>query len=212
MSTRLMDLPPALRVWVRLLLYAAELAASLWLAYDLRFDFLVGPASAQERLVVLSWLVPLQLVLLALFLQFSPLLGYLSTPDLARMCYALGISAALAMGMWSALGAGYASPRGVIMIDLVFSLVGLTGARLALRTLRERLASSSKPGNSIRPHVAVIGAGDAGALLAHQLFLKPGYGLNPVAFFDDDSRKWSSRVHGIQVRGRRSKPCAKLVG
>src|SRR5208282_3786213 len=140
MSTRLMDLPPALRVWVRLLLYAAELAASLWLAYDLRFDFLVGPASAQERLVVLSWLVPLQLVLLALFLQFSPLLGYFSTPDLARMCHALGISAALAMGMWSALGAGYASPRSVIMIDLVFSLVGLTGARLALRTLRERLA------------------------------------------------------------------------
>jgi hypothetical protein len=73
-----MDLPLALRVWVRLLLYAAELAASLWLAYDLRFDFLVGPASAQERLVVLSWLVPLQLVLLALFLQFSPLLIELS--------------------------------------------------------------------------------------------------------------------------------------
>jgi len=53
MSTRLMDLSPALRIWVRLLLYAAELAASLWLAYELRFDFMVGPDSAEERLVVL---------------------------------------------------------------------------------------------------------------------------------------------------------------
>ena len=65
---------------------------------------LVGPAAAQERLVVLLWLVPLQLVLLALFLQLSPLLGYFSTPDLARMFYALVISAGVAMGVWFALG------------------------------------------------------------------------------------------------------------
>jgi FlaA1/EpsC-like NDP-sugar epimerase len=196
-----MNMPPALRIWVRLLLYGSELAASLWLAYELRFDFMVGPVSAQERLVVLSWLVPLQLVLLALFLQFSPLLGYFSTPDLGRMCYALVISAALAMGLWFALGAPYAPPRSVILIDLVFSMVGLTGVRLALRTLRETLASSAKTGNGSRPRVAIIGAGDAGALLAHELLLKPGYRLDPVAFFDDDSGKWSSRVHGIRVLG-----------
>jgi hypothetical protein len=201
MRTPLMDMPPALRISVRLLLYASELAASLWLAYELRFDFTVGPVSAQERLVVLLWLVPLQLVLLALFLQLSPLLGYFSTPDLARMFYSLVISAAMAMGAWLALGAGYAPPRSVILIDLVFSLVGLTGARLALRTLRETLASSAKAASGPRHRVAIIGAGDAGAVLAHELFLKPGYGLNPVAFFDDDSHKWSSRVHGIRVLG-----------
>ena len=201
MRTPIMDLPPALRIWVRLLLYASELAASLWLAYELRFDFLVGPDSAQERLVVLLWLVPLQLVLLALFLQLSPLLGYFSTPDLARMVYALVISAGMAMGVWLALGAPYAPPRSVILIDLVFSLVGLTGARLALRTLRETLASSAKAGSGPGRRVAIIGATDAGAVLAHELLLKPGYGLNPVAFFDDDSRKWSSRVHGIRVLG-----------
>jgi FlaA1/EpsC-like NDP-sugar epimerase len=196
-----MDLPPALRIWVRLLLYASELAASLWLAYELRFDFLIGAASAQERMLVLLWLVPLQLVLLALFQQLSPLLGYFSTPDLSRMVYALVISAAMAMGMWSAVGAGYAPPRSVIVIDLVFALVGLTGARLALRTLRETLASSRRGSNRARHRVAIIGAGDAGAVLAHELFLKPGYGLEPVAFFDDDRCKWSSRVHGIPVLG-----------
>ena len=196
-----MNMPPALRTWVRLLLYGSELAASLWLAYELRFDFMVSPVYAQERLVVLSWLVPLQLALLALLRQFSPLLGYFSTPDLNRMFYALVLSAGLAMGVWLALGAPYAPPRSVILIDLVFALVGLTGVRLALRTLRETLASSAKAGNGSRPRVAIIGAGDAGALLAHELLLKPGYRLEPVAFFDDDSRKWSSRVHGIRVLG-----------
>jgi FlaA1/EpsC-like NDP-sugar epimerase len=201
MRTRLMDLPPALRIWVRLLLYAAGLAACLWLAYELRFDFNVGPVAAQERLVVLRWLVPLQLVLLALFLQLSPLLGYFSTPDLVRMFYALLVSAAVATGLWLALGAPYAPPRSVIIIDSVFSLVGLSAARLAARTLRETMVSSAKARNGPRLRVAIIGAGDAGAVLAHELFLKPGYGLNPVAFFDDDSHKWSSRVHGIRVLG-----------
>lgn len=201
MRTRLMDLPPALRIWVRLLLYTAGLAASLWLAYELRFDFGVGPAAARERLEVLLWLVPIQLVLLALFLQLSPLLGYFSTPDLARMFYALVISAAMAMGVWLALGTPYAPPRSVILIDLVLSLVGLSGANLVLRRMRETLASSKKAGNGPRRRVAIIGAGDAGATLAHELFLKPGYGLNPVAFFDDNSHKWSSRVHGIRVLG-----------
>jgi len=196
-----MDLPPALRIWVRLLLYAAGLAACLWLAYELRFDFNVGPVAAQERLVVLRWLVPLQLVLLALFLQLSPLLGYFSTPDLVRMFYALLVSAAVATGLWLALGAPYAPPRSVIIIDSVFSLVGLSAARLAARTLRETMVSSAKARNGPRLRVAIIGAGDAGAVLAHELFLKPGYGLNPVAFFDDDSHKWSSRVHGIRVLG-----------
>ena len=119
----------------------------------------------------------MQLVLLALFLQLSPLLGYLSTPDLGRMFCALIISAGVAMGMWLLLGAGYAPPRSVILIDLVFALVGVTGARLALRTLRETLASSAKAANGPRRRVAIIGAGDAGAVLAHELFLKPGYGL-----------------------------------
>jgi len=194
-------LPPVLRIWVWLGLYAAELAASVWLAYELRFDFTVSAAWAQERLVVLAWLVPLELVLLALFQQFSPLLGYFSTPDLGRIGYALVLGAAAALGAWFALGTGYAPPRSVILINLVLSLVALAGVRLALRTLRERRSASSGGGNGARPRVAIIGAGDAGALLAHELCLKPGYGLAPVAFFDDDQRKWSSRVHGIPILG-----------
>jgi FlaA1/EpsC-like NDP-sugar epimerase len=37
--------------------------------------------------------------------------------------------------------------------------------------------------------------------LAHELCLKPGYGLTPVAFFDDDQGKWHSRVYDIPVLG-----------
>jgi FlaA1/EpsC-like NDP-sugar epimerase len=86
-------------------------------------------------------------------------------------------------------------------MDFVFCLVGLTGVRLALRTFRESGTVSSKGRGRQRRRVGIIGAGDAGAVLAHELSLKPGYGLVPVAFFDDDKRKWNSRVHDIPVLG-----------
>jgi FlaA1/EpsC-like NDP-sugar epimerase len=207
------DLAQRRRFWVLLLLYAIELTASLWMAYELRFDFVVDPGFRQERLFVLLWLVPLQLILLGLFQQLTPLLGFFSTPDLARMFHALIVSSVVVLIVWVIWGAGFAPPRGVIALDFVFCLVGLTGVRLALRTLRESLTVSSKRDGGRARRVAIIGAGDAGAVLAHELSLKPGYGLDPVAFFDDDARKMNSRVHGIPVLGppeRLIAVCTKL--
>jgi FlaA1/EpsC-like NDP-sugar epimerase len=201
MKFNLFDYSAPVRFWLLLLGYGAELTASLWLAYELRFDFIVDPASQQERLFVLLWLIPLQLLLLGLFHQLTPLLGYFSTPDLARMFHALTISSVAAIGVWLIWGAGFAPPRGVIAVDFVFALVGLTGVRLAMRTLRESLTTAKTLSTRQRRRVAIIGAGDAGAVLAHELTLKPGFGLEPVAFFDDDERKWHSRVHDIPVLG-----------
>jgi FlaA1/EpsC-like NDP-sugar epimerase len=200
-ASRLLDLSPLTRFWVLLFLYTAELAASLWLAYELRFDFMVEAKFQQERLFVFCWLIPLQLLLLGLFHQLNTMLGYFSTPDLARMFHALTISSIIALVVWGVWGLGFAPPRGVIVLDFIFCLVGLTGARLALRTFRESLTASSKKNDHGKRRVGIIGAGDSGAVLAHELSLKPGYGLDPVAFFDDNSRKWSSRVYDIPVLG-----------
>ena len=200
-APRLLDLSAPTRFWVLLFVYAAELTASLWLAYELRFDFMVEPNFQKERLFVLCWLIPLQLLLLGLFHQLNTILGYFSTPDLARMFHALTISAITALVVWGVWGEGFAPPRGVIVLDFVFCLVGLTGARLALRTFRESLTASGKKNGHGKRRVGIIGAGDAGAVLAHELALKPGHGLEPVAFFDDNPRKWHSRVHDIPVLG-----------
>ena len=113
-----LDLSPPKRLLVLLLLYASELAASLWLAYELRFDFTVDAASRQERYFVLLWLVPLQLVFLGLFHQLTPLLGYFSTPDLGRVFHALTISSIIAAIIWGVWGTGFAGniPTGFVVI------------------------------------------------------------------------------------------------
>jgi len=199
------------RFWVLLGLYGLALVPSLWLAYELRFDFIVDAKAQQERLFVLCWLIPLQLVFLGLFHQLNTLLDYFSIPDLTRMVHALSIASGIALGVRLAWGAGAAPSMGIILLDLVFCIVELTAARLALRNFRESIAGSSRKdlhGHQNRRRVAIIGAGDAGAVLAHELYLKSGYGLDPVAFFDDDASKWASRVHDIPVLG----PPEKLIG
>src|ERR1039457_4800714 len=151
MKLNLFEYSTPVRIWLLFMLYAIELTASLWVAYELRFDFMMEPAAQQERLLVLLWLVPLQLILLGLFHQLTPLLGYFSTPDLARMFHALFISSIITAIVWIAWGAGFAPPRGVIAMDFVFSLVGLTGVRLAMRALREsHSASNNKHGRRQR--------------------------------------------------------------
>jgi FlaA1/EpsC-like NDP-sugar epimerase len=201
MHLNLFDYKASVRRWFLLVLYTLQLTASLWLAYELRFDFVLDAASQHERMIVLAWLVPTQIILLALFHQLTPLLGYFSTPDLARVFHALTVSAIIASLVWLFVGVNYAPPRGVIVIDFVFALVGITGVRLLLRSSREMLRTNSREPHHARRRVAIIGAGDAGAVLAHELSLKPGLGLEPVAFFDDDRTKWHSRVHDIPVVG-----------
>jgi FlaA1/EpsC-like NDP-sugar epimerase len=213
MKLNIFEYSAPVRSWLLLVIYALELCASLWMAYELRFDFMLDSAAQTERLFVLLWLVPLQLVMLGLFHQLRPLLGYFSTPDLARMFHALTLSVVVALVVWTIWGAGVAPPRGVIVIDFVFALVGLTGVRLAMRTLRESLHSPARNAGRRRKRVGIIGAGDAGAVLAHELSLRPGSGLQPVAFFDDNTGKWNSRVHDIPVLGppeRLVEVCKKL--
>lgn len=76
-----LDRSPLKPFAVLFLLYALELTASLWLAYELRFDFVVNPGYQHERLFLLLWLVPLQLILLGPFHQLNLSL----TPTTRRM-------------------------------------------------------------------------------------------------------------------------------
>ena len=68
MKTLYFDLFRRDRFWVLLLLYAIELTASLWMAYELRFDFMVDPSctpgkalrSALDRSTTVDspWIIP----------------------------------------------------------------------------------------------------------------------------------------------------------
>lgn len=191
-----------LRVLLVIGVYSVVLVASLWLAFLLRFEFVV-PADVRTLLPgEFLWIIPSQLASLMVIGQFAGLLSYFSIPDLRRIFYGLMVPFAAFLGLWQY---GYASrmpPRSVLVGDFLFAFGSLCATRLLFRLARERYRTpQGKPSQTQARRVGIIGGGDAGATLIRELISKPGLGLQPVAVFDDDRGKWHSRVHNVPVLG-----------
>lgn len=190
---------------IRLLLcYAAALAGSLWLSYQLRFDFDVPPETQRTFLFVFTWVIGLKLLCLWRFGQFHVLLGYFSLPDFSRLFRILFGAAIIVFAISTQVGSGYAPPRSVVLPDLSFSILALTALRLAFRQRRTSASASASTSSPSRRRVrraGIIGAGLVGTALAQEFATRRDLGLQAVAFFDDDRMKWGKRVHNIPVVG-----------
>ena len=186
-----------------LLVYSGVLVLSFLLAYQVRFEFVVPPEYGWHFIRIWPVVVALKLACLWLFGQFSSLLTYFSLPDLRRVALALGAPFLGMLGWWYFLGGMEQSPvvpRGVIIIDAMLSFAGVVFARVLFRLIREREFRLGQTG--VVRRVAIVGAGEVGAMLAQELVDKPRMGREAVAFFDDDERKHGTRVHGVAVVGK----------
>ncbi|MCC5833548.1 MAG: polysaccharide biosynthesis protein [Opitutales bacterium] len=175
---------------------------SLWLSYQLRYDFRVPTAVMEDLWVLMLWLIPVKLLFLSLFGQLDALPGFLGWADVKRIAAAMGIVAVLLLVLNIASGGiGYwAPPRSVAVIDALFSSAGLLGFRLFLNRMHSGV-SELIPGQLEYMPVAVIGAGEAGALFAQALQRTHHNRRRVVCFLDDDARKWGSTLLGIPVLG-----------
>lgn len=191
-----------LRVTSLVVLYSALVVLCRYLAYEVRFDFIVPEPFQQERLISIAVNLPIKLGALLLFRQFGSLLTYFSVPDLMRIAAAMAVANFATYLLRMGLTPGYVTPRGVVLIDFVLAVGALSSLRLGFRIYRERFSSKAR-GDSTRKtrNIVVLGAGDAGAQFVQEAQSRPSLGLRPVFFLDDDWSKHGRHVHGIQVLG-----------
>lgn len=90
-------------------------------------------------------------------------------------------------------------PRSAALIDGLVALLLMGGARLTVRLLHEREGERAVDGKAIR--VLVVGAGEAGTMVAREMLRHPGAGLVPVGFLDDEPSKQHQRFLGLPVLG-----------
>lgn len=189
------------RISALIALYVAILAGCRYLAYEVRFDFIVPANFQQERLLSILLSVPIKLGFLLLFRQFGSMLTYFSVPDLMRIAAAMGAANLATYGLRLGLTPGTLSPRGVVLMDFVLSVTALSLLRLGFRIYRERYsAGAPKESRKIR-RIVVLGAGDAGAQFVREALARPNLGLRPVFFLDDDWKKHGHDIHGVPVLG-----------
>ncbi len=193
--------PPTLsqrqRMAVLLVTYSAVIVTATWLAYGLRFDFVVPLKHRFEIGQIWIWVWVIKLMALALTGQFSSLLSFFSLPDLQRLGLALGLVTTGLFVSWHLFAVVEGMPRGVILLDGIISFLGLSMCRLGLRVTREGMVDDS--GGHLTKQVGIVGAGEIGAALARELQTKGM--LKPVIFFDDSVRKKGTKIHGIPVSG-----------
>ena len=92
-------------------------------------------------------------------------------------------------------------PRSLPLLDGILSFLLVGGIRFSLRAAdrtRQRKKNLYK-----RDRVLIVGAGNAGVSMLQEMQRNPKLGFNPVAFIDDDPKKFGLNVRGIPVLGNR---------
>ena len=93
-------------------------------------------------------------------------------------------------------------PRPVLVIDWMLSLLLVGGLRFSFRIVSEsRSTTLNGISSGRRKRIAIVGAGDAGALVVREIQKNPQLNLNPICFLDDDTDKQNQQVHGVPVLG-----------
>lgn len=85
-----------------------------------------------------------------------------------------------------------------LAITWMLHLLLIGGSRLSWRLFRDTITGKKAPEQK---RTMIIGAGQAGTLVARQLLHNADRGLLPVAFIDDDRHKRGLEIHGIRVHG-----------
>ncbi len=184
------------------------------LALVMRVDtesWVVGYQSALIRFTLLALAV--KLVLFFLFGLYRRYWRYASVDELISIGLAVGTSTLVVAGLFFGAGilgmdAGRSLPRSVPFIDGLLTLIVVGGTRFSVRVMAHRRRRSERKRDS--KAVLIVGAGDAGSMIAREMLSSRHINIDPVGFVDDDPSKHKKSIHGVPVLGTR-KDIPRLV-
>jgi FlaA1/EpsC-like NDP-sugar epimerase len=97
------------------------------------------------------------------------------------------------------LGVGHGFPRSVLVTDWLACITLTAGVRMLMRVYRELAHSTPGVGERV---ALIVGAGDAGEMLAREIERSNVFEYRLVGFLDDDPGLQGRRIHGLRVMGR----------
>ncbi|MEK7285694.1 MAG: polysaccharide biosynthesis protein [Nitrospirota bacterium] len=179
-------------------LHTLVITASSYFAFLLRFDGQIPAASMNAFITTLPILLLFRLASLYFMGLHTALWRYVNMIDIIQ----IGIAGVSSSGLiWATRNlfsiAGY--PTSVLITDAILFL-GMIATLRCTKSIYKNLTFMT---TSTRK-VLIIGAGNAGAMIARDMIQNPSYNRQPVAFIDDDPRKQNVHVHRIPVLGDRS--------
>ncbi len=178
------------------LIHVGVIVGSNYTAFLLRFDGNLPAGTFNLFLRTLPMVLFFRLIAIQYFGLNQGFWRYTSVEDFLNLMWATVVSSA---SIWAAVQflpftTGY--PRSVYVIDGAGFLLVLA----AFRTVKRVYALLTNPLTGAR-RVLIIGAGNAGEMVARDMMRNPSYNRQPVAFIDDDPKKKMMKIHNIPVIG-----------
>jgi FlaA1/EpsC-like NDP-sugar epimerase len=176
---------------------------AVWAAYGIRFgfDFIVF------RTEFVSFLIAAVVIKLAAYYAFGLYRRYWRYAgywDLVAIVLAnSAASAVLMMVMYGLLMTEFITglSRSVLALDWILAVTMTVGSRASIRAVAETMTALPYQSSTPDRHVLIVGAGDAGAMVAREMQKNPQLGLRPLGFLDDARDKAHQRIHGLPVLG-----------
>ncbi len=106
------------------------------------------------------------------------------------------------LGICTALESACSLPRSLPFIDGMLVVLAVGAIRFSVRTA-DLYLHQGRAGQATQ-RVLIMGAGEAGAMIAREMRVNPQLGLDPIGFLDDDEYKRRMRIRGLPVLGNRS--------
>jgi FlaA1/EpsC-like NDP-sugar epimerase len=195
----------------QVLIDVAVLAAAFGAAFVIRFDAELPHGMLKQLVILWPYVVAFQYGVLVAFGVTKFAWRYVSLREVKRIGLALAVAGAfLLVGriIYPVVpGSGYARyaaiPLGVGLIDFVLAFLGIVAVRAARRMFAERSNRSELVArqNSSARRTLLIGAGEAGAMVAREIASRPDLGIEALGFLDDDRNKHGLEIHGLKVLG-----------
>jgi len=147
--------------------------------------------------------IPIKIIVFRIFGLYKRLWRYASVDAIFSIIWSVGIASVIITAIFLfALGSGLLDvslPRSIPIIDGLLTLLVVAGTRLSLRMIQYQAGGghANKEGN----RVLIVGAGDAGQMVAREMHTSKHIQDFLVGFVDDDPIKIGSIVHNTTVLG-----------
>lgn len=194
--------------WMKVVIDTVAIFLGFIVSLAVRYEFAIPEGSLRNFWLVAPVVICLFLAANVLMRIYAGRWKYASFDELLNLSSA-AVLATSALFLSCALIPGARSyiPLSVAVMGGVLSLFVMAFVRLQFRLLGEM---SLRRGLGEGKRVLLVGAGEAGEMVARDMMRHPEYGYSPAGFVDDDPAKRKLIVQGVPVLGR-SEDIPRLV-
>ena len=183
-----------------LMAYAALAVAGYLGGFLLRFEF----GRTEQWLQAFLLTAPVVALVRLLFARMLHLATgrwrFVSTGDVFRLLAATSAGTLVLVLVRAVLLDVVTIPLSVLLIEWVLTTQLTAVVWICYRTGFERVRRFRWENGDPRRRVLIVGAGEAGNMLAREIGRYPT-GYIVVGFVDDDADKWGDRIQGVEIRG-----------